>query len=787
MKRPVSLRVRLLWLFLGVALAVLIPLLLWTFAAARQGLAELTGDQLDELVRSRAEDLEGLFVQDAERAALIASRTQMRLLTEQLGAGQGGPAEARALAGILGDAAASAASIQHLAIFSTAGQVLASTRPLEPDAWPAWTEPGVRGLNLHPAKGDTYQLVLPLKSARPGSLAEIGRLAVEIPLDRMVHLLADPSGLGEQGRLILSAEPGRPQSRDYTRQVQVQLPGVTAWLTAAKPVEDLAKPVLELVLSILALGVFLSAAAALFLHHQLGHTVTPVEERFEQSALQSRSFVWEVDGAGFLTYVSRSLEPLLGWAPDQLLGQKLFTDLLDPGEVPGQRLQAQALLERGEALHNWEAPFQAASGERLWFSTSGLAIRDGQGRLTGYRGSSVDVSQRKATEAQALESQKLKAVGQLAAGLAHDLNNQLTGILGLTELLSLNPPDAQSRQRLDGIRSCVEHSRTLIRKLLAFSRQGRYELCDLELRSLAEEAATLVEHTKDRRIVLERRYACAEAWVRADPGQLENAVLNLALNACDAMPEGGTLTFSLDRLVLAESEPAPPGLSLKPGSYAVFAVKDTGVGMSPAVRARLFEPFFSTKEPNRGNGLGLASVYGTVKGLGGELQVETAPGQGSCFRLFLPEQPRPGAGTAPTPEPRPSEAPSPSPDSQAPQVAVIDDEPWITQVLNEYLGASGFRVQVWNDPAQALKDLQVPGKLEALDALLLDLMMPGLSGVQVFSQLRRLRPGLKVLLMSGYSQETQAQSLLDQGAAGFLQKPFDLKTLTATLRGLAKA
>jgi PAS domain S-box-containing protein len=376
-----------------------------------------------------------------------------------------------------------------------------------------------------------------------------------------------------------------------------------------------------------------------------------------------------------------------------------------------------------------------------------------------------DVTKQVAIEEQLRQSQKMESIGQLAGGIAHDFNNQLSGVLGFAEILCEQLEDPAQRKYADNIMTAALRAADLTRQLLAYSRKGKYQSIPVDVHKVLDEVMGLLNRSIDKRIELRPQMEAQHPVVRGDPTQLQNALLNLALNARDAMPQGGQLGFHTRIVTLSTTF---PGDDLPPGRYIRIDISDTGVGMSSEVKQRLFEPFFTTKEIGKGTGLGLASVYGTVKNHGGSIRVQSEPGQGSTFSLFLPllEQPLnalPATGT-----------PAPTPRREG-NILIVDDEPVILELGTAILNSAGYKTSTCRDPEQAVAQYKTEWK--SVDLVILDMNMPKLNGRQLYEEMRRINPQIKAILASGFSLSGDTQGIRDLGILGFVAKPFQRREL----------
>jgi CheY-like chemotaxis protein len=365
----------------------------------------------------------------------------------------------------------------------------------------------------------------------------------------------------------------------------------------------------------------------------------------------------------------------------------------------------------------------------------------------------------------------LEAIGQVAGGVAHDFNNQLTAIIGYADLLAHRAEGEQQRRYASNILESARRSAALTRQLLAFARKGQFQRAAVDVHLLVGETTDILERSIDKRIRIERELHADSAVVTGDASLLQNALLNLALNARDAMPDGGQLRFTTEAVALGRGDRAGHPPELGPGRYVTVTVSDTGCGMGEPVLARLFEPFFTTKEPGKGTGLGLAAVFGTVQRHGGAISVESRVGHGSSFRVYLPLGREAGVEEAPT------RGGTGTPASG--RVLVIEDEPLVREMASEILGAAGFRVETSENGRLGVEHYR--RHWPEIDLVLLDLAMPEMDGAETFVWLRRLNPVARVLLCSGFSSEGDAQALLARGALGFVQKPFDQTTLVQSV------
>jgi len=381
----------------------------------------------------------------------------------------------------------------------------------------------------------------------------------------------------------------------------------------------------------------------------------------------------------------------------------------------------------------------------------------------------IDMTEGKRLASQLLQAQKMEAIGTLAGGIAHDFNNILMGIQGVASLMMLDFDPAQPQhERLKLIEDQVKRGADLTRQLLGFARGGRYEVKPTNINEIINKSSSMFGRTR-KEIAIHRKYE-KEIWtLEVDQGQMEQVFLNLYVNAGQAMPGGGSIYLETQNVVL-DGFDSLPELN-KPGRYVKISVSDTGMGMDEKTRERIFDPFFTTKGIGRGTGLGLAMVYGIIKGHGGGIQVYSEPGQGTTFHIRLPASEKSIAE---------EKAVSGKIFKGTETILLVDDEQMVLEVSRDMLESLGYRVFAAGSGQEAIAVYME--KKGRIDLVILDMIMPGISGGETFDRLREICPGIVVLLSSGYSVNGQAQEILDRGCRGFLQKPFTLEILSKKIR-----
>ena len=459
----------------------------------------------------------------------------------------------------------------------------------------------------------------------------------------------------------------------------------------------------------------------------------------------------------------------------ELLGYETREDLHGANLVRDHYLQnhqrfQDEINERGY-VKDFEFPLKKRTGEKIFARETATAVRDESGKIIAYRAIVRDVTHLKELEAELLQIQKMEAVGQLAGGVAHDFNNTLMAITGYCELLQMKIPPGESLKReVMEILKAAERGAGLTRQLLAFSRKQVLEPKILDLNQVLQNMESMLVRLIGEDIDLVLRFDFLLQTVKADPGQIEQVIMNLAVNARDAMPRGGRLLVETSNLNLEQGYLEQP-----PGRYSVLSVRDTGAGMDPKTLSRIFEPFFTTKEKGKGTGLGLATVYGIVKQSGGYIWADSEPGSGTHFRICLPCVIAPGvAQTAPslreiTP-------------AQSGTILLVDDDDSVRNAIADLLKMNGYKIIQASDGKEAL---EMSRRYEGtIDLLITDVVMPRMGGRELAELLLTENNDLKVLFMSGYDERAIAHGTDNDLAMAFLAKPASRESLLLKIRQL---
>lgn len=494
--------------------------------------------------------------------------------------------------------------------------------------------------------------------------------------------------------------------------------------------------------------------------------------------LPAITYIAELGAGGPWHYVSPQIESILGFSPAEWLSDPLNWLNHIHSEDREIAIAAEKRFQETQELFQAEYRMFARDGRVLWFRDEGVmlhAAASDRGLL--MQGVLYDITEHKRLEEQLRHSQKLEAVGQLAGGVAHDFNNLLMVIQAHNERLRgrLAPNDPAHKDALE-IERAVARATALTQQLLAFSRRQVLQLQVLNLNTVLTEVAKMLDRLIPANIQLNILPAASPNRVKADPGQMEQVILNLAVNARDAMPQGGRLTIGTRNVELHETH-AGSHARIPPGKYVVLTVSDTGVGMHSDIQAHIFEPFFTTKKPGKGTGLGLAIVYGVIKQTGGWITARSELGRGATFDIYLPYLEE--AAEEPVSKIKISPA---SAAGGTETILLVEDQDGIRELVREFLQKNGYSVLHAADGNEAL---QIADEYKhPIHLLLTDVVMPNVGGRELAHRLTQPRSQLKVLFMSGYPDHATWSSELVDDTAAVLQKPFPLDTLARKIRSL---
>ncbi|HEY8257722.1 MAG TPA: MHYT domain-containing protein [Gemmatimonadales bacterium] len=508
------------------------------------------------------------------------------------------------------------------------------------------------------------------------------------------------------------------------------------------------------------------------------------EARFRSLAEATAQVIWTRNAQGEFSVPQDEWTEYTG-QPFEALKQWGWLDAIHPEDRDHLAASWRESVASGQ-LHVAEHRLRRHDGVFRWMAVRAAPVREPDGTIAEWMGIEVDVTARheaedriRSIESQLLQAQKLEAVGRLAGGIAHDFNNLLTVISGTTSLARRRlPPSSPLAEELADVEQASERAAALTRQLLAFSRRQSLNPAVLEINDVIKRLDGLLRRTLGDDLELRMVLGPDAGRVRADPGQLEQVLLNLAVNARDAMPDGGTLTIETLRMTI-ESAYASTHLGVEAGPYVMLSVSDTGIGMDVLTCARVFEPFFTTKEVDKGTGLGLSTVYGIVKQSGGSIFVYSEPGHGATFKIYLPRVVE--AATNLEPELIPA-----APDAKGREVILLaEDAADVRRFTARVLREAGYQVlEAGNVEGGLLAAAAYQGRIHLV---LTDVMMPHGTGRQLATQLRTLRPDIGVVYMSGYTDDTVLQRAVIEPGTAFIQKPFSPTLLLTQVRAVLEA
>jgi PAS domain S-box-containing protein len=505
------------------------------------------------------------------------------------------------------------------------------------------------------------------------------------------------------------------------------------------------------------------------------------EEIFRAIVETTKEWIWAIDLEGRHTYSNPALETILGFSAAEWIG-KPSLDYIHPEDRPKVKV---LLEEKTAAKDGWSGlilRWRHKDGSYRYLESSATPILDGQGKLVGFQGADRDITERiKADELRAglelqlRQAQKMEAFGQLAGGIAHDFNNLLTVSNGYCDfLLARMKEEDPFYEYVLEIRQSGERAASLTRQLLTFSRRQVVQLKDLDLNEVVGNMTKMFQRLIGEDIALEAQFAPGSALLRADPGMIEQVLMNLAVNARDAMPKGGRLTIKT-AIVAIDARAAQIDPRMRPGRYVRLTVSDTGCGITPEHLPHIFEPFFTTKETGKGTGLGLATVFGIVEQHHGWIDVKSRLGDGTTFNIYLPHL----TGTAAAAS---RAIPAPGAPGGTETILLVEDEAQVRALARRYLQRCGYQVLEAGSGPAALKLWEQSH--QEVDLLLIDMVMPGgITGLELAEQLRAGKPSLKILYSTGYSEEALGQDFFSRTDISLLRKPYTLSELGHAVRG----
>jgi PAS domain S-box-containing protein len=489
------------------------------------------------------------------------------------------------------------------------------------------------------------------------------------------------------------------------------------------------------------------------------------EARYRTLFEDSRDTIYITAKTGEFIDINPAGEALFGYTREEIIG----LNILDLYENPDERAEFVRTIESKGEVRDYSLRFRKKDGTGIDCLITAALWKGEDDTIYGYQGIIRDITLQKRFKEHLQHVQKMEAIGTLAGGIAHNFNNLLMAIQGNTSLVLMKTPPADPNyKKLKTIERHIQYGSELSNQLLGFARGGQYQVKTLNLNPLLRMSAKMFSSTR-KEIICQTRLD-PDIWsVEADPGQIEQVLMNLFVNACQAMSDKGEIHIQTENITLSEFQLA--AFQATPGSYVKISVTDTGVGMEEETQQKIFEPFFTTKQQGEGTGLGLSSVYGIVKHHGGYITVYSEPGNGTTFNIYLPATPK-----APVEEKDVTDILLKGSET----ILVVDDEKIIAETGQIMLEELGYTVLTANS-GQAAIETYIQNK-DRIALVILDMIMPNMSGRETFEALKRVNTDINVLLSSGYSVNGTATELLRQGCSGFIQKPFNLIQLSRKVR-----
>ncbi len=507
------------------------------------------------------------------------------------------------------------------------------------------------------------------------------------------------------------------------------------------------------------------------------------EERFRQFFNNAPEYCFMISTDRKILNVNRTALEIFGYTKEDLVGQPILKLIKKEWHKPVKEY-FQEWLKTGKII-NKELEVVTQKGAVRKVLLSATAVKDKKGKIIHSVSIQKDITDyeqtvrdKEALQEQLHQSQKMESIGQLAGGIAHDFNNILGGIMGYAEVLdmkeSANPTVVKYSEKIK--RSALNASE-LVRKLLTFARRAVTEMKPIDLHESLNQAVSMLEHTLDRKIAIQTEFKATKSTIEGDQSQIDNMFLNIAINARDAMPKGGTLTISsesIDFSIDTKLPNLPADVSITKGEYICVSVKDTGTGMSEKTISKIFDPFFTTKEIGKGTGLGLASVFGSIKQHNGFVGVESEQKKGTTFSLYFPL-----LSETELSQEKQTEEPTEAVLKGTGSLLIIDDESAICEALSDFLIYSGYSVTAFQDGNKGLEFYRQHFK--EVDTIILDLVMPEISGTKCFEELRNINPEAKVIVVSGYFEDDKLPPQIKDEAMAFVQKPYRINELLKVL------
>lgn len=486
------------------------------------------------------------------------------------------------------------------------------------------------------------------------------------------------------------------------------------------------------------------------------------EEKFRGLIESSSDIIWEVTNEGNYSYISPQVENILGYNPDELIGKSPFSLMLEKEKETVENL-FKNLLAQKKPFANLCNTYIHKKGHYIILESSGVAIIEPGGNVVGYRGIDRDVTNREKMQEQLLQSDKMKAIGQLAGGIAHDFNNMLGGIMSAAQLLQLPKRnlDKTGLKYVDIIINATERTADLTAKLLAFGHKQSEFLTTVNIHTIINDSFDIFKRTLDKNIVIDIKKDAELYKVTGNSSELQNALINIIINSSHAMLQGGSIEIITKNIIFDKKSNLIGNFNLEPGKYLQIIIKDNGCGISEGNLKKIFDPFFTTKDQGKGTGLGLSTVYGTIEDHKGAVTVNSEVGKGTTFEILLPVSEE--IGVSPKTKMKTIQGTG--------KIFLVDDETIIRSTIKNMLEEMGYDVIVSKDGFEAVEIFKE--EHSKIDLILMDMIMPQMNGRDAFYKMKEIDQNCKIIIASGFTQNENLEELKKAGLSGFISKPFN--------------
>ncbi|WP_156896287.1 hybrid sensor histidine kinase/response regulator [Aestuariibacter salexigens] len=497
--------------------------------------------------------------------------------------------------------------------------------------------------------------------------------------------------------------------------------------------------------------------------------------RYQESVKAANIGFWDWDLVSNQVRFSREYKRQIGYNDDELADAfESWESRVHPDDLPETLKLIEKSIAECTKKHESEFRFRHKDGHYLWIFCHASVLQDEDGKPVKMIGSHIDISDRKRLETELIQSQKLEALGLLAGGVAHDFNNQLASVMGFADLILDSEQLEQAKKYAEKITNTAEHAQHLTKQLLSFARKQDITFIPIDIHDEINAAIDLLKHSVDKRIKIYTDFSAPKSVVLADKYLLQNALLNLGLNASDAILESGDIEISTNSIDITDSSQHVIAGTLTPGRYISVKMRDSGIGMSTEDIEKAIEPFYTTKPLGRGTGLGLSSVYGSIQSFGGMITIESEPNVGTTIELILPLSDKEIRVEQSIEDTKAAHK------ERSMTILVVDDEPTIREVCADFLVALEHKPLLASDGKEAIEIYTK--RWSEIDLVLLDMMMPEMNGRETLKALKVINPDVKVIMCTGFMSEDTVAGIKKEGALDVLGKPFRLKELAESIQ-----